>query len=77
MQSMNNKIPTPVKQYYLKVIQIALEGEMMSFQVAKGFGSTFYNGGRGLTIVIFAAKKDKGRKFLPLHGCFKDFWQTL
>ena len=37
---------------------------MMSLQVAKGFGyrSTLHNGGRGLTIVIFAAKKGRGQK---------------
>ena len=33
--------PLPVKQCRLKVIQIALDGEMMSFQVAKGFRYRF------------------------------------
>ena len=54
-----DKLQNPLlpKQCCLKVMQIALEGEMMSFQVAKGLAidSTLYNGGRGLTIVIFAA----------------------
>ena len=33
--------PSPIKQCCLKVIGIALEGEMMSFQVAKGFRYQF------------------------------------
>ena len=33
--------PLPVKQCCFKVIEIALEGELMSFQVAKGFGYRF------------------------------------
>ena len=33
--------PSPVKQCCVEVIQIALEGEIMSFQVAKGFGYRF------------------------------------
>ena len=32
---------SPIKQCFLKVIQIALEGEMMSLQVAKGIGYLF------------------------------------
>ena len=35
------QIPSFVKQCCLTVIQIALEGEMMSFQVAKGFNYQF------------------------------------
>ena len=35
------QIPSPIKQCCFKVIQIALEGEMMSFQVVKGFGYRF------------------------------------
>ena len=49
----------------LKVIRIALEGEMMSFQIAKDFryrDSTLCEGGRGLTIVISAAKIGRGWK---------------
>ena len=32
---------SPVQQFYLKVIGIALEGEMMYFQIAKSFGYRF------------------------------------
>ena len=35
------QIPSPIKQCCLKVIQIALVGEMMPFQVANGFGYRF------------------------------------
>ena len=35
------KIPSPVKQCCLKVIEIALEGELMSFELAKGFSYRF------------------------------------
>ena len=28
-------------------------------------------------MLFLQRKKDGGRKFLPLHGCSKDFWQTL
>ena len=57
-----NKIPSPVKQCCFKVIQITLEGEMMSFQVGKGFGFRFniVERGKGLTIAIFAAIKGRG-----------------
>ena len=52
------QIPSHVQQCCLKVIGIALEGEMMSFQIAKAsaIDSTLYEEGRGLTIVISAAK---------------------
>ena len=33
--------PSPVQQCCLKVIGIALEGETVSFQIAKGFGYRF------------------------------------
>ena len=35
------KNPSPVQQCCLKVIGIALEGEIVSFQIAKGFGYRF------------------------------------
>ena len=38
---MNYKIPPPVQKCCLKVIGIVLEGEMMSFQLANGFGYRF------------------------------------
>ena len=31
----------------------------------------------GSQLLFLQRKKDGGRKFLPLHGCSKDFWQTL
>ena len=34
--------------------------------------------GEGGSLLLFLQrKKDGGREFLPLHGCSKDFWQTL
>ena len=31
----------------------------------------------GSQLLFLKRKKDWGRKFLPLHGCSKNFWQTL
>ena len=31
----------------------------------------------GSQLLFLLRKRDGGRKFLPLHGCSKDFWQTL
>ena len=31
----------------------------------------------GSQLLLLQRKKDGGRKFLPLHGHFKDFWQTI
>ena len=31
----------------------------------------------GSQLLFLQRKKDGGGKFLPLHGCSKDFWQTL
>ena len=43
---------------------------------ASAIDSAFYVGGRGLNIVISAAKMRCGGKFL-LYGCSKDLWQIL
>ena len=31
----------------------------------------------GSQLLFLQRKKDGGKKFLPLHGCSKDFWETL
>ena len=31
----------------------------------------------GSQLLFLQRKKEGGRKFLPLYGCSKDFWQTL
>ena len=34
-------------------------------------------GGGSSQLLFLRREKDGGIKFLPLHGCSKDFWQTL
>ena len=65
--------PLPVQQRCLKVIGIALDGEIVSFQTAKGFGYRFDEGGRGLTIVISAAKIGRGWKISNSVWVFQGF----
>ena len=37
----------------------------------------YITGEGGSQLLFLQRKKDGGRKFLPLHGCSKDFWQTF